>query len=119
MKVYTVQMSKHRNIPAGTLFKDITVKSGDKTFSPTWDLLMGYKRGEISPERYTELFIPLMRRSYQNNKENWLELCSQHQVALACYCRAGDFCHRHLVVDMLEKICEHHGIPFENLGEIE
>ena len=27
---------------------DVTVKSGDQTFAPTWEMVMGYKNGTIS-----------------------------------------------------------------------
>lgn len=118
MKVYTCQMSKHRKVKELDIpFKDITVKSGDKLFAPTWDILMEYKNGG-SDETYTSKFIPLMRESFKNNKQAWLSLCNMEEVCLACYCKAGAFCHRHIIVDMLEKVCEREGIPFERCGEI-
>lgn len=118
MKVYTCQMSKHRKVAKlGISFKDVTVKSGDKVFAPTWEILMEYKNGG-SENLYTSKFIPLMRQSYQQNKLAWLELCKMDEVCLACYCKAGDFCHRHIIVDMLERVCKANGIEFERKGEI-
>lgn len=119
MKIYTIQMSKWRKAEKlGIPFKDITVKSGDKLFAPTWDFLMEYKQ-YLDEEKYISKYIPLMRESYKNNKDKWLELCNMEQVAVACYCKAGKFCHRHLLVDILEKICQANNIEFERMGEIE
>lgn len=118
MKVYTCQISKHRKVAElGIPFKDITVKSGDKVFAPTWEILMEYKNGG-GEDLYTSKFIPLMRQSYQQNKSVWLELCEMDEVCLACYCKSGAFCHRHIIVDMLEKVCQSNGIEFERGGEI-
>ena len=112
-------MSKHRKVKEkGIPFKDITVKSGDKNFSPTWKILMSYK-DTGDEEEYLSKFIPLMRNSYLQNKQDWLNLCLMEEVCLACYCKVGDFCHRHIIVDMIEKICKQKGIPFERKGEIE
>ncbi|AUR89251.1 protein of unknown function DUF488 [Vibrio phage 1.121.O._10N.286.46.C4] len=118
MKVYTctlnnVDMVELLDIP----WLDVTVKSGDKTFAPTWDFLMEYKKDK-DEQKYVDKFIPLMRESYKSNTASWMELINKKEVALACYCRAGQFCHRHLLVDILEKLCNHHGINFERGGEL-
>lgn len=118
MRVYTCQMAKHRKVTEkGIKLKDITVKSGDKRFSPTWDILMKSKKGGTEKE-YTKEFIPLMRKSYRDNKQAWLDLCKEDEVCLMCYCKTGDFCHRHIIVDLLEKICKNQCIEFTRGGEI-
>lgn len=118
MKIYTIQMSKWRKAEKlGVPFKDITVKSGDKLFAPTWDFLMEYKQ-DLDEEKYISKYIPLIRESYKNNKDKWVELCNMGSVAVACYCKAGEFCHRHLLVDILEKVCQANNIEFERMGEI-
>lgn len=118
MKLYTAQLgrwreAKKRDIP----FINTTVKSGDKTFAPTWDFLMKYKDDQ-DEEAYIEKFIPLMRKSYQDNRQVWDDLVDMEVVCLACYCKAGKFCHRKLLVDILQKICLYRGIEFEYLGEL-
>lgn len=119
MKLYTVQLSKWRQcIKLGIPLKDVTVKSGDRVFAPTWDFLMEHKRGG-SDRDYIDKFIPLMRKSYTENKQHWINLCNEDQVAIGCYCRSGDFCHRNLLVGMIQKVCQAENIPFENGGEIE
>lgn len=118
MKIYTCQMSKWRVAQElGLPFKDVTVKSGDKQFAPTWDFLMEYK--EDSDEgKYRDKFLPLMRKNYSHNKEYWLDFLRQDEVVISCYCKKGDFCHRHILVDIFEKICYHEEIPFERGGEL-
>jgi len=118
MKLYTCQLSKWRKaLELGIPFKDITVKSGDKQFAPTWDFLMKYK-SDLDEESYTKSFLKLMRSNYTNNKEYWVELLNQEELAIGCYCASGKFCHRHLIVKIFKKICEHHKIPFEYKGEL-
>lgn len=118
MKVYTCQMSKWREAARlGIHFLDITVKSGDSPFAPTWDFLMEYKK-DLDEDKYIKKFTILMRKSYAGNKSRWLEVCNMEAVVLACYCKAGKFCHRHLVVDMLEKVCNNEGIDFERGEEL-
>lgn len=82
---------------------DITVKSGDKTFAPTWDMVMGHKNGVISDEEYTQKYIELMRKSLKNNRSRWLEVMNMEKVVFCCYCKKGKFCHRILLAKMFEK----------------
>ena len=82
---------------------DVTVKSGDRTFAPTWDLVMGYKQGKISEEEYTEKYTQLMRQSWVKNNKRWREVLGTERVVLVCYCRPGVFCHRVLLARMIEK----------------
>ena len=106
LSVYTVQISvAHRlGLTKELRYLDITVKSGDKAFAPTWKMVMGYKEGTLSLEDYTEEYYRLMRESYRRNRQRWDEIIGMDEVILACYCRAGDFCHRYLLKDMLVKL---------------
>lgn len=121
MIVYTVQMAKWRECKdRGIELIDTTVKSGDPHFSPTWDMVMGIKQGVISEQDYVEQYRLLMQNSYNNHRPHWEALCLREDpVAIACYCRAGKFCHRHLLLGFLKTICEHHSIPFNYRGEVE
>lgn len=118
MKLYTVQISQFRKVPPDTEFISIALKGGLKEFSPTWDLLSRSKSGLASPEQYTSEFYPLMRKSYQENRDSWVDLINKDKVAIGCFCRNGNFCHRYLLVDIIKKVCEKHGIEFEYCGEI-
>ena len=96
---------------------DVTVKSGDKVFAPTWDMVMGYKKGSISWEEYTRQYTALMRQSYARNTARWLEVLAQDEVTLVCYCRDDEECHRRLLAEMLAAVARKHDIPVEVCGE--
>lgn len=116
MIIHTTQMAKWRK--ACGEFIDITVKSGDKLFAPSWNLLSDYKSGKCNQEVYTKRYYEEMRKSYLNNKEHWLDFLHKEEVTVACYCASGKFCHRHLFVDIVEKLCNHLSIEFTRGGEI-
>jgi len=107
LKVYTSQFKYN-----GENRFDITVKSGYQMFAPTWPMVMDYKSGKIIKEEYIELYLEKMRRSYQNHRDVWEWLLKQDKVVLVCFCKAGDFCHRLLLSDLLVKL------GAEYLGEI-
>ena len=101
---------------------DITVKSGDKVFAPTWDLVMGYKKGRISEAEYRKQYIELMRASYRKNKARWLEVLAMPEVTLCCYCPWPDgkqqpFCHRFILAELLAAVGKANNIPVELCGE--
>ncbi len=105
LKIYTIQISVagKLGITKDPRYLDITVKSGDKAFAPTWKIVMGSKEGRISEEEYTHQYHELMRGSYQKNRKRWDEVLSLDEIILACYCRPDSFCHRYLLKDMLVK----------------
>lgn len=99
VKVYTAQYSY-----SGKDRLDITVKSGDKTFAPTWKMVMDFKSGRITQEEYTKLYYELMRQSYQSNRQRWDEVLAMNRVVLVCFCHEGVFCHRLLLARILQKL---------------
>lgn len=127
MNLYTIQLPKRRlalelNIPV----LDTTVKSGDLTFAPSWEMVRAYKDGvsltrmDLShTEDYKINFREMMTNSWRTNRSRWLEVMSMENVALGCYCRSGQFCHRYLLIDYLKAACAKHHIPFCYMGEIE
>lgn len=119
MILYTIQVPRWRRAKAlGIEFVDTTVKSGLSWLAPSWDIVMGVKSGKITPEEYTVQYTELMRKSYRENKALWLELCRKDTIAIACYCPAGNFCHRYLLVEFIKAICKAENIPFEFKGEL-
>lgn len=92
---------------------DITVKSGDKVFAPTWKMVSDYKSGRISEKEYVEQYYSLMRESYRTNRARWNEVLNSSIVIFCCYCPSGTFCHRYLLKDMFLKL----GASYE--GEID
>lgn len=123
MELYTAQMAKGKVIPSqyNVPVLDVTVKSGDKCFAPTWDFLMAYKNSaktKADEDEYTTQFIAHMRQSFTNNKEHWREVLSQEKLCILCYCPADKFCHRLILVKLFQKQCQKWGIPFLYIGEI-
>lgn len=119
MILRTMQLAKWRKLD-GTKTKlvDVTIKSGEKILAPSWDLLGRYKAGETSEEEYIKEYFSLMRERYVNNLDWFIKFCMQDDIAIACYCNSDSFCHRFLLVEILEAICKKHNIPFVYLGEL-
>ncbi len=82
---------------------DTTVKSSDGIFAPTWDIVMGVKKGKITEQQYTAAYYEMMRQSYTSNYAQWMDLLSRDEATIVCFCAYGQFCHRHLLKDMLVK----------------
>ena len=63
---------------------------------PGWDLVSGYKRGEISELEYTLYYTqkisPLIDKAIEQLKDG---------DVLCCWCKKGDFCHRVIAAKML------------------
>jgi len=76
---------------------DITVKSADKAFAPTWDMVMGFKRGSLSWSEYEDRYHAMMRKSWVISKARWKEVLGWDEVVLVCYCKDDRFCHRRLL----------------------
>lgn len=98
---------------------DITVKSGDKVFAPTWDIVMNLKNGNITWQQYVKEYYALMRNSYQINHERWLEILNKNEVTFLCYCTDPQRCHRTLLVDMFCKLGKSESIQVRYMGERE
>lgn len=104
---------------------DITVKSAKgigEILAPTWTLVGGYKHWHgyavLTDQQYTELYLDLLRSRYRANEQAFIELIQRPQLILLCYCRSGVFCHRHIALDVLEKIAHAKGLPFTRGGEL-
>lgn len=119
MELSTCQMAKHRKVDSTkTLFVDTTIKSGARFLAPEWEMVMGHKAGSLSDGDYTDRYLKILNRSLITNPEDWDRLLSQPSVCLACYCRAGCFCHRLLLVPFMKTLCIERGLAFKYLGEI-
>lgn len=119
MKLHTIQIARWRIAEAKQIpFIDTTAKSGTAIFAPDWANVAKYKSGEMTEGEYTELYLEKMRQSYRNNRQYWLDFIQSPTVAIACYCTPGKFCHRLLLKDILQKLCEQQQIEFEYLGEL-
>jgi len=121
MDLYTIQMgrwrkAKERDIP----LLDTTIKSAtDYAFlAPTWEMVTQYKAGRLSEQEYKTLYYEVIHSRWVENPEPFLALLRLPTAAIACYCAAGHFCHRLLLVAILTKIAAKFGIPFRYCGEL-
>ncbi|QZA70957.1 hypothetical protein AH06_185 [Erwinia phage AH06] len=124
MNVWTIQIARWRLAKTrGIAFLDTTVKSAKEYafLAPSWEMVMGYKQGSISENQYTELYYELLRSRYKADKQPFLKLLDDFRdkdIAVACFCTPGHFCHRHLLVTILRALTVNANIPFEYKGEL-
>ncbi|AEH03597.1 hypothetical protein AVT69_gp172 [Pseudomonas phage PhiPA3] len=116
MQVYTYQIAKWRAVRAKRIpMLDTTVKSGEGMLAPTWNMVMGHKAGTVSDQEYEELYFQLLGDRYHAYPEYFEWLLAHDRLALGCYCKAGNFCHRLLIVKFLKQISD----EVEDCGEIQ
>ena len=110
--IYTCNMGTSKKLLASGFctrynLVDITVKSGNNIFAPSWEIVNNVKSGKITEQEYTKAYQIMMRNSYLCNKPQWQhlsKLASEDNVIFLCYCPAGDFCHRLLLAEMFVKL---------------
>lgn len=125
MELFTVQVGKWRLArDRGIVFIDTTVKTASQTkdfiFAPTWDMVMGHKQGTVSDDEYRQRYFDMLVQSWLRERPRWETLVrSDEQVAVACFCPAGHFCHRYLLKDFLQQLCKQLEVPFTYYGELE
>lgn len=75
-----------------------------KELSPSWHLLSRYKSSEISEEEYIAEFHEEMESVRLDEVISKIKRIESREVdaTLMCYCGQKDFCHRHLVANLLE-----------------
>lgn len=118
IKIYTIAIPQWRKAKAlGIQLLDITAK-GKSVFAPDYHLVMEYKAGRVSEKNYTDFYYRKMRVSLIENREHWENLLKYKEVALGCYCGAGQYCHRLLFKDIMAKYCEYKGYSVIYEGEI-
>lgn len=126
MNLFTVQLSKWRQLKERNIeLIDTTVRTGERFLAPSWDIVMGVKNGTLSEAAYTDTYLNMMRQSYLQHREEWQRLIrTTHPIAIACYCGymvngERKFCHRHLLRDILEKVCIANQVEFYYFGEFQ
>jgi uncharacterized protein YeaO (DUF488 family) len=84
---------------------DITVKTGDLDFAPTWDMVMGHKNGTMTDGEYTRRYMDILRISYDKAHDKWLDILSRDEVTFVCYCKTGKlFCHRKILAYIFSRL---------------
>jgi uncharacterized protein YeaO (DUF488 family) len=117
--IWTIQMARWRyakflEIP----FFDITVKSGNKLFAPSWDFLQDYRAGKITEAEYTVQYLAKVEPSIKTHPQEWAKFEGEHNIALACYCKPEDFCHRHIFAGLLTNYLRSKNHIVELKGEL-
>jgi hypothetical protein len=119
VSIWTVQMAQWRRAKSqGLFFLDITAKSGVRAFAPDFSRVMEYKKGLLTQEAYTQLYLERMALSREKRPETWEKLKDNEKVALACYCPAGRFCHRHLFSKLMQDYLVDQGYEARLMGEV-
>lgn len=116
--IWSVQTPRWRKIGrAGIKLVDTSVMSGIKVFAPHWSDLKDYKAGKLSEEEYTQRYLEKMYDSQQNHKDVWNRLSAYPYAAYGCYCKPGEFCHRHLFKELAKTWLEGMGWTPKLCGE--
>lgn len=101
VEIWTGQVGKKYT---GIITMDVSVKSGNKIFAPTWDMVMGYKDGTLSIPDYEKQYNKIMKDSKKKHPDAWVEIMKRKEIVFLCYCKPGDFCHRVLLAHEFETL---------------
>ena len=102
----------------GISILDITAKTGSKLFSPDFNVVMQYKKGFVSEEEFSKIYLQRMKFSLEHNPLEWETLFNYEKVALACYCASGKFCHRLLFAEIMKEYLEDNNVEITLHGEL-
>ena len=74
-----------------------------KSLAPSEELLRAYKAGEILEQDYMQKYYKdvLSKLNPDEVRSKLFELSGGKDIALVCYEKPSDFCHRHIVNDWL------------------
>ena len=88
---------------------DITVKGQDpvgRLFAPRWDMVTTYKdskRTDADKLVYIQQYHVLILDVIKKHPKEWEALLARKYLVLVCFCKAGEFCHRHLLLHYLRE----------------
>lgn len=114
MKIYTSYYSKLKNMPEDAILmsvsrtepKGVHVHFKWEEVAPTSEILYGYKKGTVSKEAYTAAYLDQLRQLYKAGRLSAFIDWAKKQdkpVILLCWEKPGDFCHRIILADALNK----------------
>ncbi len=116
--VYTSYYGNWRKFPEGKTLVSVSFHHPDhfpnlhktelRKLFPPFQLVMDYKNGKVSEEEYTEKYL-----THLNSQDlNWNKAIEKLQdCILLCYCKKGQFCHRHIIAGILRE----HGAEVEEI----
>lgn len=122
------QMAKWRSVKKlrpETNLVDTTVRSGDRMLAPTWNMVHLVKSHYANPEElaaahadYTRTYRKLIHARFRQDPDHFLQFLYGKEVTFMCYCKAGDFCHRHLLVKFIKVLARIYKVEVTYLGEL-
>lgn len=81
---------------------DITVKSGQRYFAPTWEMVMGVKRGTMTHEEYDKRYEAMLDQNKEYHPKPLHALLARKRVVFVCYCPSNNVhCHRRFLAKWL------------------
>ena len=104
--IYTSYFGNIKNVkyPVAICGKSPEWYTGPKftALAPKYDFYIDYKNGKIDEAGYTEQFYSRILSQFDPmGLVNQLMHQFGNQIALLCYEKPGDFCHRRLVADFI------------------
>lgn len=121
-------MTKRHQVPNPI---DTTFKTGCGSgllFAPKKEMVYGHKHGKgdtrfsfadpLTDDEYRLRYYQMMRNKYKSLESAILsDIVPLGEVTVLCYCKPSAFCHRHFVVDIIDKVCAKNGIDVHLRGE--
>lgn len=91
---------------------DVTVKgkySLGSFFAPTWKMVDGFLKGNLSQEEYTAQYYTLLLNrfkiiGFKQAVNKVVAKASSGDVTFVCFCKNGEFCHRYLLVKWFQEL---------------
>lgn len=120
IQLWTVQLAKWRLVrELGITLLDITAKSGNASFAPRYEDVMNWKHHKLNWEEYEEIYRQRMYQSRRDNPDEWAKLKTlSDKLALACYCKPTDKCHRFIFREILTDYLKDAHLDVSYRGEI-
>jgi uncharacterized protein DUF488 len=72
-------------------------------FNPTWSMVLGHKNGTMTDAEYRLHYQRLLNARAQECLDWTRSLQHDQDYILLCYCARGNFCHRLIIADKLER----------------
>ncbi|WP_156181066.1 DUF488 family protein, N3 subclade [Desulfovibrio sp. TomC] len=106
--ITTSYFAREKNIPNPVCIAQVKPswsKSKEyKKLAPPWNLVGRYKKGTVSTQQYTQEYsFFVLSRLNPVEVLNEIKSLFGDDASLLCYEKPGDFCHRRIVAEWLEK----------------
>ena len=119
LQLFTYKIGTARHLMGdGVTIIDCTVATGEQHLAPDWDMVRGIHQKTLSEEVYTREYLALLNFRYMTTPELFDHYFTIPKIAFGCYCQAGQFCHRHLLVNWLKDQAEENGCEVRIEGEV-